>query len=128
MKFVRSKCPTQSASTPGTAAIALDVGETLGGLDLGDHHRSRVECGDLGDDVAACVVVVRESERGAAAALRRIARARDDVRSLLGGADHRHHHAHRADIKCAGDEMIFAARHAHHRHERQSRGRARTAS
>ena len=36
---------------------------------------------------------------------------------LLGGADHRHHHAERADVERARDEVIFAARHAHHRHD-----------
>ena len=50
------------------------------------------------------------------------------LRGLLGGADHRHHHAHRADVERTGDEVIFAARHAHHRHERRGRGRARTGS
>ena len=33
---------------------------------------------------------------------------------------HRYHDAERADIQRAGDEMIFAARHANHRHEREA--------
>ena len=117
MKLVRSKWPSHSASTPGTAAIASTLAQALGGLDLRDHHRALVQRGHLGDDVAALVVVVREAERGAAAARGRIARAGDDVRGLVGRADHRHHDAHRADVERAGDEVILAARHAHHRHD-----------
>ena len=68
MKLVRSKWPSHSASTPGHRGDRLDVGEALGGLDLRDHHRALVQRGDLRGDVAALVVVVREAERGAAAA------------------------------------------------------------
>ena len=44
----------------------------------------------------------------------------DDVRGLVRCPDHRHHHAHRADIERPGDEVVFAARHAHHRHDRKA--------
>ena len=73
------------------------------------------------DDIAALRNRrARIRNAGAAAALRRIARARDDVRGLVRRADHRHHDAHRADVERAGDEVIFAARHAHHRHDRRA--------
>ena len=64
------------------------------------------------------VVVVREAEGGAAAS-----RAADSAcRTRCAAAssavpDHRHHHPHRADVECAGDERIFAAGHPHHRHD-----------
>jgi hypothetical protein len=74
---------------------------------------------DLGADVAFAIVVMREAERRATPAGGRIARARHDVGSLLSGADHRHHDAHRAQIERTGDEVILAARHAHHRDDRQ---------
>ena len=72
---------------------------------------------DLGSHVAAAVVVVRKTECRAAASERRIPRARHDMRRFLGRADHRHHDAHCADVECLRDEVIFAARHAHHRHD-----------
>jgi hypothetical protein len=80
-----------------------------------------VERRDLGFEVAGFVVIVREAERGAPAAKRRITGARDDGRGFVGRPHHRHHHAERADIERAGDEVIFAARDAHHRDERKPR-------
>src|ERR1700682_2193850 len=60
---------------------------------------------------------MRESERGASSALRRVARARNVVLRLGTGPDHRHHYSERADVQRPGDEMIVAARHASHRQE-----------
>ena len=101
----------------GHGGNRIDVGEPLDRFDLRDHQRALVQRRDLLRDVAALIVVVREAERRAAPPGRRIARARHDVRRFLGGADHRHHHAQRADVERAGDEVILAARHAHHRHD-----------
>jgi hypothetical protein len=66
------------------------------------------------------VIVVREPEGRAAPSRRRITRARDDVRGFLGRSDHRHHDAHRPHVERACDEVIFAARHPHHRHQVES--------
>ena len=120
MKLVRSKCPSQSASTPGTAAIASTLASPSAVSICGITIVRSCKRGDLGDDIAALVVVVREAERRAAPARRRIARARDDVRGFVGRADHRHHDADRADVERARDEVIFAARHAHHRHDAEA--------
>ncbi len=96
------------------------IGEAVVGLDLCNHHRSRMDRGDLALDVAPFVVVVREAERSTTPPGWRIARARHDVPGLLGRPDHRHHHAEGADIQRAGDEMVFTARHANHRDDPQT--------
>ena len=101
----------------GHRGDCLDVSQALGGLDLGDHQRPLVQRRDLEDDVAALVVIVREAERRAAASLRRIAGAGDDVLGFGRRADHRNHHSQRAHVERAGDEVIFAARNARHGHD-----------
>jgi hypothetical protein len=64
--------------------------------------------------IASKVVVVGESKGGAAPAVGRIARGFDDGFGLLDALHHGDHHAVAADIEGTGEEVVFAARHAHH--------------
>ena len=92
----------------------VDVGETFGGFDLRNHHRPIVQRSYPGHDIARLVVVMCEPKRCAAAPDRRVTRAGHDVLGLVGIVDHRHHHAEGPNVERAGNERIFAARHANH--------------
>ena len=105
---------------PGDRGDGLDVTKALVGLDLRNEQRPGMQRVHLAADVSALVIVMREPERGASAALRWVTRARNVILRLGRGADHGYHHAERADVQRPGDEMILAARHADHRHERES--------
>ena len=103
---------------PGTAAIASTLARPSAVSICGITIVRSCSAAIFAATSPPCVVVVREAERRAAASGRRIARAgRRCARASSARADHRHHHAHRADVERAGDEVIFAARHAHHRHD-----------
>ena len=93
----------------------LDVRETLVGLDLRDDHRALVQRGDLRGEIAALVVVVRETERRAAPARRRIARARDDVRASSAVPTIGTITPNAPTSSARAMNVIVAARHAHQR-------------
>ena len=122
MKLVRSKWPSHSASTPANRCDRLDVGESLDGFDLRNDQRPRVHRGDLRRPRRRrCSRRARSRRPRRARPERRIAGAGDDVRRLVRRADHRHHDAERADVERARDEVVFAARHPHQRHEPRPR-------
>ena len=119
MKFERSKWPTQSTSTPSTAAIASTCSSPRS-VSIGDDHGARVRLGDLLADIAAEVVALSEAERRPAPADRWIAARLDDGTRLGGGFDHRDHHAARAEVERSCEPGVLASRHAHHRLDRQA--------
>src|SRR5690606_40332134 len=79
----------------------LDGLEALDRLDLADHHRVAVRRAHRGDGVAAAVVVVRDAERGATAAVGRVLCPVDEPRGGLGRGHHRRHDPARPDVEGA---------------------------
>ena len=98
----------------------LAVLEAVLGLDLRDQQRAGAQPTDLVGDVATGVVVVREAEGRAAPAVRRIPRGLDHLPRLRGRLDHRHHHAGHTHVQRPRDVGVLAARHPHHRLDRQA--------
>ena len=90
--------------------------EPLLRLHLGDDEVAPVGLPHLGLRIAGLIAVVGEAEGGPSSPLAGVSGRLGDGTRLLGALDHRHHHALRANIERAGDEMVFAARHPHHRH------------
>jgi hypothetical protein len=90
------------------AVDAVDGGDVLHrfepalAFDLRDHEIAGVGVLHLRGRIAGFVIVVRETEGGAAPALHRIARRACDLARGFHAFDHRHHHALRPDIERAG--------------------------
>ena len=82
-------------------------------LDLREKRGAGVRGGELVENGAARVMVVRDAERHAALALRRVFHAVEDRARFLRVVHHRHHDAFGAHVHGAGDVVIFLRRHAH---------------